>query len=530
MDSIFIIHDDWQGNCIIKNEVLYRLEIEDEHGIVDIDKNKLIVYWKKWEKDEFYKFIDDNIYYSKNIYYQKFNHYIFLENEKPFSITFEKENNNFIIFDKNNLQGKYIIENDNILLIYENVEKIFKKYIGNLYILKDNIDLYFHLKIYENNIYEIYIFHKELYIFFNINNLEIFGKYDIKYNNIKMIWNNGNIKKFISNEYLSKEKTKNLKIIKPKNLIFHNQLLFSNISLCKNKIIFTSLHYKENNFDINDIDINIRKNKVISKIILDNDHYETSLSIIFELDNIYNNVSIQIKYKDEIFDIYLEQLNIESHHISAMTLFKDDILLLKRYLKYYSSMGVELFFLYYNGKIDHQLIQKIISLNELNLKIYLVEWNYIYWLKYGNMKHHFAQSMAVCDSLNILKNYGDYTLYNDLDEYIILNDNFNNLIQNNEDIDIFIFKNRFCKMGNDLISYNDFDEKFDLNNIILGNYWDKMREKNLIKLNNIHVMGIHKYFTEFNENPCIEKIIGEFYHIINFKEKNREILMTEYII
>jgi hypothetical protein len=42
--------------------------------------------------------------------------------------------------------------------------------------------------------------------------------------------------------------------------------------------------------------------------------------------------------------------------------------------------------------------------------------------------------------------------------------NFDKLIQENLNNDIFIFKNRFCKMGNDLIKYKDFDSKFNLNN------------------------------------------------------------------
>ena len=139
--------------------------------------------------------------------------------------------------------------------------------------------------------------------------------------------------------------------------------------------------------------------------------------------------------------------------------------------------------------------------------------------------------MAINDSLNILKNYGKYTLYNDLDEYFILDKyiNFKNLINENKDIDIFIFKNRFCKMGNELIKYEDFDEKFNISNIIYGNYWDIYREKNLIKLENINVMGIHSCFKKFNDKEINEKVVDQFYHIINFEEKHREILMSEYI-
>ena len=167
-----------------------------------------------------------------------------------------------------------------------------------------------------------------------------------------------------------------------------------------------------------------------------------------------------------------------------------------------------------------------------NVKIYLIEWNYKYWWNYGkDLKHHHAQTMALNDSFNILKNYSTYVLYNDLDEYFILDNynSFNELINDNSSIDIFIWKNRFCKMGTDLIKYKDFNNGFDLSKIIKGNYWDKGREKFIVKLENINVIGVHGYFAKFNNEVINEKYNGEFYHIVNFEEKNRENLMTEYI-
>ena len=293
------------------------------------------------------------------------------------------------------------------------------------------------------------------------------------------------------------------------------------------------MHYSKGSYNIDDIDIHVKNQKIIKKIIYDNnDIYEPSFTIILELENLVNNINIVIYYKKNKYDVYLEQLNIKDHNICAMTLFKDDYHLLKRYLKYYKNLGVNIFYIYYNKKIDHKIIENITKLNEFNLKIYLTEWNYLYWWKYDDeVKHHHAQTMAINDSLNILKNYGKYILYNDLDEYFLLDkyENFNNLISENENIDIFIFKNRFCKMGDKLIKYMDFDENFDLSKIIEGNYWDIYREKNLIKLENINVMGIHSCFKKFNNKELNEKVVDQFYHIINFEEKYREILMTEYI-
>jgi hypothetical protein len=214
-----------------------------------------------------------------------------------------------------------------------------------------------------------------------------------------------------------------------------------------------------------------------------------------------------------------------------MTLFKDDYKLLENYLSYYSKFDIEVFYLYYNDKITDNLIEYISKISK-NIKIYLIEWNYKYWWNYDkDSKHHHAQTMALNDSFNILKNYSNYVLYNDLDEYFILDNysNFNELIKDNSTVDIFIWKNRFCKMGDELIKYKDFNINFDLSKIIKGNYWDKGREKFIVKLENINVIGVHGYFARFNNKVINEKTNGEFYHILNFEEKYRENLMWEYI-
>ena len=91
-----------------------------------------------------------------------------------------------------------------------------------------------------DNIEEKYIFNKVLKTFYNNNNFENYGTYEINNNNINMVWNNGTKKEVFSNKYNSINNNENIVLIKPKKVIFSNKLIFSNISLCKNKIIFFS--------------------------------------------------------------------------------------------------------------------------------------------------------------------------------------------------------------------------------------------------------------------------------------------------
>ena len=527
---ILIIHKDWNEKCFLENNQIYRLDHKDEYGYYSIEKNKLIIKWEKWNEEIFYCIDNLNTFYLSNIYEKDYNNKIIFDKEKIFLIILYKNKNDFIIWGTK-IYGSYSLVNDILTINFKNISNKYLKLNDDIFYLNDYI--YFNLIIENNLIEENYIYNRTTHNFYNINDINNNGYYRIVDNCIYMNWTNGYKKKFYTNKYLSYDNIQNITIIKPNNITINNKILFSNITLCKKNIILSSMHYSKGSYNIDDIDIHVKNQKIIKKIIYDNnDIYEPSFTIILELENLVNNINIVIYYKKNKYDVYLEQLNIKDHNICAMTLFKDDYHLLKRYLKYYKNLGVNIFYIYYNKKIDHKIIENITKLNEFNLKIYLTEWNYLYWWKYDDeVKHHHAQTMAINDSLNILKNYGKYILYNDLDEYFLLDkyENFNNLISENENTDIFIFKNRFCKMGDKLIKYIDFDEKFDLSKIIEGNYWDIYREKNLIKLENINVMGIHSCFKKFNNKELNEKVVDQFYHIINFEEKYREILMTEYI-
>jgi len=533
--NILIIHKDWSERCNLENNKIYRIDHTDEYGYYIMENNKLIIKWEKWNEESFYCCDNSNTYYLSEIYDNNYENKIIFDKEKYFLIILDKNKNFFTIWESKRT-GDYTLENNILTLKIKNISKKYFKLNNNIFYIDNNT--YFNITIENNSIEENYIYNKLTYNFYSINDIKKCGVYKIIDNCLHMNWNNGYKKNFYTNKYSSYD-VNNIKIIKPNNIYINDKILFSNISLCKNKIILTSIHYIKDPYDINDINISVKNHTISKKTILDNDDiYEPSMNIILELEYIPNNVNVTIYYKKYKYEVYLEQLNIEEHNISAMTLFKDDYELLKRYIKYYENLGVNIFYIYYNKKIDHNIIENIIKLNDNGLKIYLTEWNYIYWLKYKdltispeNTKQHYAQTMAINDALHILKNYGNYLLYNDLDEYFLLGEynNFNSLIDNNKNIDMFIFKNRFCKMGDEPIKYKDFDQKFDLSKIIEGNYWDIYREKNLIKLKNINVMGVHSCFKKFNSIDINEKIVDQFYHIINFEEKNREILMKEYI-
>ena len=184
-------------------------------------------------------------------------------------------------------------------------------------------------------------------------------------------------KNYYTNEYKYDYSLKEnkIKIIKPNNIFIKDRVLFSNISLCKKNVIFTSIYYRNDPWIIDDIFININENIEISKNIFQNNDYESSFNIIIEIDKFVETLDIEISYKNiYFFKINLKQLNIDECEISCMTMFKDDYLLLKRYIKYYYNLGIKLFFLYINDIYDNTIynfdfIEELI--NDYGIYIYI---------------------------------------------------------------------------------------------------------------------------------------------------------------
>ena len=540
--NITIEHKDWKGNCVIdSNNLIFRKEIQDESGTYFFQKNKMLVKWDKWGDEVFYCYDDYKNFYDLDTYKKKFDDLYIFDKRDILFIILNKELLKFRIWGKN-IFGKYKIYNEQskLVLEYNNGIKMFKKVNDHIYY---DEEYFFTMNLNKNYRSDLYIFNKITNKYYNSLNIDNGGDWKIDNNNLILNYidsnNNMVTQKFISNHYYEIDDNNNIQnsnqqltVIRPHKIMINDRVLFSNITLCKNKIILTSIHYRDTPWFIDDINIYVNERIILNKEVYDNDNFESSFNIILELDMIVDNVVLFINYQNrKQFKINLEQFNIPESNISAMTLFKEDYELLKRYIKYYYNMGIEVFILYYNGSLTNELIKFVDNIHYNNIKIYLIEWDYKYWWQYLTYKQHHAQTMAINDSLHILKNYSKYLLYNDLDEYFILSpyNNFNTLIFNNNDVDIFIFKNKFCKMGIDLITYSEFDAKFDLTNVIEGNYWENKREKNLIKLENINVMGVHYCYETFSNKIIHQMVFSYFYHIINFREKYREELMTEYI-
>ena len=520
--EIILYHKDWFGHCNIYKNKIKRLDHENENGIIVFKKNQIIINWEKWDTDTF-NYIQNNIYIEKSYIYNELELILLLKIDNYYILPYHKKEHYFIYGNIKDYElKKYINYNTNKYIFYLN----------KIFICEEDIQYYFHLDTYNFNKKTTYILNKKNMKFFDIDNIYNCGCYEMNNNVLNLNWQNGNTKKYLSNSYHEENNInyENIKIIKNNKIIVHERVLFSNISLIKNKIILTSIHYLYHPWNFDELKIKVINNKIIQKYNLDYDNYESCFMMIIELENINEFESIYIQYEDKIFEIDIYQLNLPEKKIYAMTLFKDDYHLIKKYMEYYHEIGIDVFLFYYNGIIQDKLLKEINMLNQSKYQIIIIEWDFDYWWHYLSYpKHHHAQSMAINDALYILKDICDYILFNDLDEYIVLENDFKLLTNENKNIDVFEFKCMFCQMGIQPIKYRNFYFEFDEKNIIKGNYWDKYREKNLIKTSSVNLMGIHYSIQKFSKKELNIKNSGYFHHFVNFFEKNRPELMTQYI-
>ena len=365
--NIIIEHKDWKGNCVIdNNNYIFRKEIQDEHGTYFFQKNKMLVKWDKWGDEVFYCYDDHKNFYDIDIYKKKCEDIYIFDKRDILFIILNKELLKFRIWGKN-IFGKYKIYNDQskIVLEYNNGIKMFKKV--NDYLYYDE-EYFFTINLNKNYRSDLYIFNKITNKYYNSLNIDNGGDWKIDNNNLILNYidsnNNMVTQKFISNNYYEiddnniQNSNRQLTVIKPHKIMINDRVLFSNITLCKNKIILTSIHYRDTPWFIDDINIYVNERTILNREVYDNDNFESSFNIILELDMIVDNVVLFINYQNrKQFKINLEQFNIPETNISAMTLFKEDYELLRRYIKYYYNMGVEVFILYYNGSLTNELIK-----------------------------------------------------------------------------------------------------------------------------------------------------------------------------
>jgi len=279
--------------------------------------------------------------------------------------------------------------------------------------------------------------------------------------------------------------------------IFDDKYLFFDIFARNNQIILICPSY----ININEYISIVYNDTLLPLVHIDGTNsaiYILYYSLLESLPT--SSISCKVFYQDQYKEFNIEHVifDIKRYTIIQTTLFKDDYFLLNMFTNYYKTKhGIEHFYMYYNDDINK------IDMNNINNKdsITFIEWNYDYF--YPSFPTHSAQPAQINHAF--LK-YGvvlsEYMLFNDLDEYIYINNTNNRIIDILSDISfkkysLIVFHNNWCNTIDDKIPTN-FPNKFLRQNIILPYHY---RSKFICKTNDINIiLSIHgcDYFTKQN--------------------------------
>jgi hypothetical protein len=229
----------------------------------------------------------------------------------------------------------------------------------------------------------------------------------------------------------------------------------------------------------------------------------------------YDNVHIFRIQKDEWKDLdevtvpYIGTVRRAPSHprrrLVAMTMFKDDYLLIPAYVKYYTELGVEHFYLYYNKRMGSDPLPEL-------PEVTYTEWDYPYYTSCGSL---WAQITAINDFLYWSKHFADYVLFNDLDEFIQVP------LDLTCDKLCYGFNNRFVELDNPEQSVEVYDSIKNKNfkTFEWANEFPR-RGKCIVSTKHVTTMGVHQpNIPRFNNENT--KVLGEFYHVSNFKGRHR---------
>ena len=172
-----------------------------------------------------------------------------------------------------------------------------------------------------------------------------------------------------------------------------------------------------NNTPINETELIVKMNDIpllFFKKIVKNSN-EPILIFIYETKSTELSQLLTITYKQLLLETKIEQINDlkQKKDLAITTLFKDDYNIFPCFYNYYTSQGVEWFYMYYNGIITPEITKLF---NKPNVT--LIEWDFRYWNIACTFKHH-AQPGQMHDALyKYGKSNYNYMIFCDLDEYL----------------------------------------------------------------------------------------------------------------
>lgn len=301
------------------------------------------------------------------------------------------------------------------------------------------------------------------------------------------------------------------------------EMIFNNIVSARrhnNHIIIVLVRKGTNDKWISSIDeIYINGNKPKSITSITKERHNDSYNDLVVIEDDIETEDVKLIINNRMKTIKMEKLEVNTKYdIVAMTMFKDDVALIEGWVKYHKNLGVERFFLYYNG-------DKPIETLPVFEEVTYIQWPYPYHVD----QRHYAQFGAMTDMIYQARQFTKYVLFSDLDEYISWRPKHINFKD-------FIMKNNFAVYGflNNFVTVDE--PAMDIMTQIITNKFAKTyempygtRSKNIVDIHKLDGMGVHKPLdnTLDNDMCVIASRTCELLHVCNVKDRRNISLSSE---
>lgn len=268
-------------------------------------------------------------------------------------------------------------------------------------------------------------------------------------------------------------------------------------------------------------DVFINGIKPKSVVLITKDRHNDAYNDLVVIEDDVDTDEVKLTINNRMKTITFQSCEVTTKYdLVAMTLFKDDVALIEGWVKYHTDLGVEHFFLYYNGD---KPVETLPCLEHVTY----IEWSYPYLFD----QLHFAQFSAMTDMIYQARNFTKYVMFSDLDEYISWrpkNVSFTDFIMNNN-FAVYGFLNNFVTVD---------EPSKDIGTQIVTNKFARTyempygtRSKNIVNVHKLDGMGIHKPLDNaLDDDMCVlASRTCELLHVCNVHGRRNSSLSFEAI-
>lgn len=286
--------------------------------------------------------------------------------------------------------------------------------------------------------------------------------------------------------------------------------------------LFFDIFYKDNcvyiispiydkPYDTNDILVSIHNRAIAVSDKKIKDYWEPISIYLYNYKSKDKTIEVTVTYKN-ITKSFILNNNISSkaNLLTLTTLFKNDYELFPMFYSYYLKQGVSHFYMYYNGILTED-IKSIFNLPNVTV----IEWNFKYWNSSDKKYPHHAQVGQMHHALyKYGKDYTDYMIFCDLDEYLSIPKNtLVEYISKHNNIKKIVFGNKWSRTLD-----NTIPTKFPSSFYTAEKLGYKDRSKVICCVNSTDLLAIH-YAYGLNEYSLSE--LFDMYHFCNWGHRNR---------